>query len=603
MKPQFSTKIYSAFSSVTLFHVVLALVILGLATYNNAIHNPFVHDDVVFIQHNRHIDSLNLMEIFNQKAFSNGEGSLVNTYYRPLLELFNRLINKVAHRTASVFHFVNIVVHILNSILAFFIFKHVARCGNALGLFGAIVFMIHPVQSEAVACISGISNLLCAFFMMASILFYWSAFSKQEGIKAREYLLSLIAFVLGLLTKEQAAVIPVILICYEYFQRDNISPRIMIRNVGAFFILLLLYFVLRKTLFGSVVTPSFDSLGELSLRVKTIPRTLLMYLSLIFLPHDLHYYRSINFLDSNVPGTAGFMIVLVAAYAALKKAVISRSVYMFGLCWFLISLLPVLNIVPLVNEYSLILTAEHFLYFPLLGLIIVFIKAYDQIGKKEAFSKVRKYLSVGLAFLVVLMSCGTIYQNRFWRSEIELFKRTLKYEENFGRVRILLGTAYYNDGKYELALKEFSKALKIMEGYLSKVSQIAQVQQFYIDFIIQCNDRIARSYQALGNFEAASIYIKKALVYLPDNAWMHYSLAMNYVKLNDIPLAINEFERAVELNKNYNMAINGLAICYKEMGRLDKAEQLYRTIIKNDPQSDSAKQNLEQLLLLKQKQF
>jgi len=295
------------------------------------------------------------------------------------------------------------------------------------------------------------------------------------------------------------------------------------------------------------------------------------------------------------------MVVLLAAYAAFKKTTVSRGVYMFGLCWFLISLLPALNIIPLVNEYSLILTAEHFLYFPLLGMIIVFIKACDQIGKKEAFSKARPYLTVGFVVLVILMTSGTIYQNRFWRSETALFKRTLKYEENFGRVRILLGTAYFNNGEYDLALNEFLTALKIMEGYLSKATKVEQVQRFYIGFIIQCNDSIARSYQALGNFEAANVYIKKALAYSPDNAWLHYSLAMNYVKLNDIPSAINEFEKAVALDKDYNMAINGLAICYKEIGRLDKAEELYRIIIKNDPRSDSAKQNLEQLLLLKNK--
>ena len=98
-----------------------------------------------------------------------------------------------------------------------------------------------------------------------------------------------------------------------------------------------------------------------------------MYLGTIFFPHDLHYYRSVDILRPNGASIIAFLIVLSAVvWTILKVPQPHRRLLVLGAGWFGITLLPVLNIVPLINEYSLILTAEHFLYLPLLGFFCSF---------------------------------------------------------------------------------------------------------------------------------------------------------------------------------------------------------------------------------------
>ena len=105
---------------------------------------------------------------------------------------------------------------------------------------------------------------------------------------------------------------------------------------------------------------------ELFLRILSIPRTLLMYVRIILLPYDLHYYRSVDILQPYLPGIIYLIAVIIIALLFFRKMNgPCWRICLFSLGWFIIVLLPVLNIIPLINEYSLILTSDHFLYLPL----------------------------------------------------------------------------------------------------------------------------------------------------------------------------------------------------------------------------------------------
>ena len=99
----------------TRFQIVLFLTCLGLLAYGNAVNHPFVHDDVVFIQMNPYIGNLNMKDFFYQTSFPDSKFPLVNQYYRPLLELTNRILYRIVHLNPHGFHFFNILLHIINS--------------------------------------------------------------------------------------------------------------------------------------------------------------------------------------------------------------------------------------------------------------------------------------------------------------------------------------------------------------------------------------------------------------------------------------------------------------------------------------------------------
>ena len=477
---------------------MLSFCILAVVTflvYFNAIQHPFVHDDVVFILHNPQISKFNFVEIFFPSGYPQTIIAGLNSYYRPVLELFTRLEYYFFGFNAPAFHLVNIVVHIANGLLLFALLIRLQFLRTlAFGI--SFLFLIHPVQTEAVACVSGFSNLLCSFFLLMSLHCY----IKEKHLGAFAF------FILAILTKEQAIMfLPLVVLVDWYRAKNKYLIWLGFATFTCGFLLLRLFAT------GSHLSEDIlRSPGEFYLRVLSIPNTIVMYLRLIIAPYDLHYYRNTDILANS---TGGFVVLGVLASSVtllIKKFPDIRREVLFGLGWFLICLFPVLNIVPLINEYSFILTAEHFLYLAMIGIAITM-----TIILKRLLS------SVTLAGLtVIVFSCFmviSIYQNTFWRNEEVLFERTILFEEKFARGHILLARAYYANQKVDLSIEQYEFALAIMKDYYEKASNLTAknfykgyIKEIYSDlsFIFMKNNQFEEALQARSNLEKTINSIK-----------------------------------------------------------------------------------------------
>ncbi len=594
------SNIHNRVDQLNRLHVLLILTVLGLLAFANAVNHPFVHDDVVFIQQNPYINDLNLKNIFIQTSVPNDKFPLVNQYYRPLLELVNRGLYRIVGLNPHGFHFFNILLHIANSFLVYNLIRFITDNKKNLSLTVAVLFLLHPVQNEAVACISGISNLIFVFLCLISFYAYLIA-THGEGKKGNPLLygIAMTVFFFALLAKEQSVILPFLVIAYEICFRNRSFQETLKKywcSIAGFFVVLAGYFLLRKILFGFAITPIIDSEGELWLRVLAIPRTLLVYFGLIFFPHDLHYYRSQDILLPFVwPLVSLLAVMAVVGFITFRMPKPQKKWMIFGLAWFIISLLPTLNIIPLINEYSKILTAEHFLYFPLVGMLL-FVLGLGHFWIKRGREEQRFAFSfIGLVVLVVVFLGYNMKLNTYWRGEIPLFERTLHYEKDFGRVRFLLSKAYAAAGRYEEAVVEGRKALAIMQSYERKV-QKEEVKRFYLNFIEGIRYHLGYCLSILGDTEGSLVQFKEVQNLVPENEVIYYSLGLNYLKLGDFKNAITHFEKALELNGGDLVVMNSLAICYQEVGRDAEAEKLLRTIAIKDSASVSAQENLQKFL-------
>ncbi|MBN1870197.1 MAG: tetratricopeptide repeat protein [Candidatus Omnitrophica bacterium] len=596
------TNVHNGIDRLQPAHIILILAALGMLSYANAVFHPFVHDDVVFLEKNPNLANLDLEEIFSPASDPDNKLSLINKYYRPVLELVNRLLFRIIGINPHGFHFFNILLHILNSFLVYLVIRFVIGL-NGLSLAAAILFLLHPVQNEAVACISGISNLVFAFLCLMSFYAYLISAHSAEG-KKRVFLYgtSLMFFLMALLAKEQAVVLPLLIIVHELCFLSGFFGKAFKKYwlpIGGFLLVLAGYFLLRKMLFGFTLLRPADNQGELWMRVLAIPRSLLIYLGLIFFPHDLHYYRSQDIL---LPFLNPFLVMLLVACVILFLIIRTprphKTWMTFGMAWFMISLAPVLNIVPLINEFSKIFTAEHFLYFPLMGMLFFVMGAgIYWLGQKAKISYPVGFLAFG-AICAIFIGMN-MKQNAYWRGEIPLFERTLQFQKDFGRVRFLLAKAYEKEGRHEEAVLEDRKALAIMKGYEQKV-QKEEVKEFYRGFIKGIHYHLGYCLDILGKNGEALAEFKKALELEADNGVVHYSIGLSYLKVGDIQNAISYFEKSLELNKGDLMVMNSLAVCYQEIGRYDQAEPLLRTIAEKDSGSVSARRNLEDFLKKRQ---
>ncbi|MBP9854404.1 MAG: tetratricopeptide repeat protein [Candidatus Omnitrophica bacterium] len=562
-----------SFTSIKPAWIFLIFLFIGLLAYGNAINHPFVHDDTVFIVNNPNINNFDLNNIFQSKKIDGPSAHLVNVYYRPLIELLYRVEYKFFGLHSFAYHLFNIIIHVINACLLYVLLLRIFPSRNNTNIFIPLFFLIHPIQTEAVACISGISNLFLTLLMFSSFWLYLK--SREEDIKAC-YVLVAVLFFLGCLVKEQMIVFPILILLYEWiFHRGK--DRKYVKVLGLFLVLVA-YFLFRKMVLGTSLNSIFDPYGEYVLRFKAIPRSLLTYFSIIFVPINLHYYRSVDVLNSNVASWIVMSAVIFSFMVVVIKAQSDqRKIILFGAGWFFITLFPMLNIVPLVNEYSTILNFEHFLYIPLVGILIVLSSLFEYFFvTKYRFSSRNRLL---VCIILVLMSmCLTIKQNTYWRSEIALFTRALKFQES-GRLRILLGKAYYFNNDFSSAVEQYRKAEDIMQSYIQK-TPLPQIKEFYQGYLKGIYFDLAHCYESLqNNTEAIKLY-QQALSIDPKDVVLFNNLAVVYIREQNIPLAMEQLEKALFIDDSNQLTRQNLAYCYFQMGEKDKAEQLMK--LRND---------------------
>ena len=558
------------------YMVFAVLCVLGLLVYANAIPHPFLHDDVVYIQLNPFIARWdNVLDVFVYPRLPFGQ--VQTPYYRPVLEIIYRLEFLFSGMNAWGFHLVNVLLHILNGWLVYLCACRL-RLTRTWAFFLAALFLVHPVQTEAVACISGISNLAVAALML------WAWLMHVRG-RARGRLVigeALVVFLVALFTKEQAMVFGGVVLLYEILYRRE-TWRVKFRVMLPYALMTVSFWAWRAFLFPGFSAEIWANPYELQLRMLALARTLLMDLGLIVWPVDLHYYRSINVL---APYAAAWGIlavfVLVGAWGICRTAAHVRRGLLFGLGLALVMLLPGLNILPLINEYALILAAEHFLYLPLFGILLLAGVAGSAAGHGMPVYVRWAGVVLGVA-LIVVAGALTVRQNTFWRGEVVLFERTVRFEPGLGRVRMLLARAYAQEGHFSDAERQYTEALRIMENYVKRTAatrgQGASVtaRDVYEQFVKAIREDRAQVRLMTGDLRGAAEDYRASLAHAAsgsskDNG--HESaLANNWglalLQTGDRRGAREAFGLALRLNARQVQTMNNLGMMALE--RLDRA--------------------------------
>ncbi len=528
--------------AVSLIFLLFSLALIAFFVFFNAINHPFVHDDVVFIVQNPQIGHLDhLLNLFFQSSNPQRVAG-VNSYYRPVLEIFYRLEYRLFGFHAAGFHFINILIHVLNGLLLCIVLCRL-QFSQWLAYSISLLFLIHPIQSEAVACVSGISNLLTAFFILLTLYYY---------IRGR-YVLTFVGLVLALFTKEQAIILVPLLVLIDWYQQKKDRGGLWF----VFSIVTLVFLWLRSSITGAhLLEDVLQSPVELKLRLLSIPRTILMYLRLIVFPYDLHYYRNTDILAPNGPAFIMLGALSVALIWLVKKLQMNSREIIFGVTWFVISLLPVLNIIPIINEYSFILTAEHFLYLPMVGVVIVLALIIKRLVSFQVLVAIEIFICLGLGL-------QTVYQNTFWRGEIPLFQRTVALEKDFARGHMLLAKAYFFNKQEDMAIAQYNQALTIMKGYEKKAVN-DKARQFYKSFIKEIYADMAQCFIVKGRFDKAIDALNCTLVIDPKNVGLLNNLAICYIQQGDKAQAEQILKMALGLDPTYIPARNNLKQLMKE---------------------------------------
>ncbi len=402
-----------------------AILLAGLVAtlYGNTLGNGFVWDD--------------------RLTAAASPGTLLRpspgTYYRPVAMLTFATDRLLWGDNPAGFHLTNILCHGLTSWLLLGLCRSLGM-SSGVALAASLLFAAHPLQSEAVAYISGRTDVLCALFVLLAVRVWRRARHWLDARAAASAGLLLIA----LLCKETAVLIPVVLLLVHPHER---APRPVLPLLAA----------AAWLLFFAGTGPGMRVAG-VSERLGAVAAAALTYARLVVWPVDLHLERFTPVQGWTVATTVMAWAALALLGAAMVR--IARGVD-GGMLWLALAAAtyaPVSGLVPIYPQIAnqALFTPEHALYLPLLGLTPLVAGAAA--GSRAA----RRRRTLPALLLTVLAAWGAIVvrRNADWRDEETLFRHTLAYDPPVGRVWFNLGNLRLHAGDDPAAAALYREALR-----------------------------------------------------------------------------------------------------------------------------------------------
>jgi len=440
--------------SFNIYFAVFVIIFLGIAVYANSLKGDFVWDDEDFVVKNDYIKSLKNIPLFFTKKETLAAGKLGGDNYRPLVSLTYALDYSFWKLNPTGYHITNTGLHVLNAILLFYLLTLILK-NYALSIFSSIIFLIHPIQTEAVTWISGRSNVLFLFFFLLAFILY---IKQKTSKKHMLYAASLISFLCGLLSKETTAVFPLMIILYDwiYDRENNIAGRIV--KYMPFLAVFGIYMFIRFTVLGRLGQCDYWT-GSLYTTLLTMARVIVYYIRLLLFPVGLcidylKYPASYSIMDHKVLLSLIVLLTMLITAFGLRKRNKDLS---FGIFWFFIALLPVINIIPVK-----IFMAERFLYLPSIGFAVTLSAIFYILYCKKIDSiHFKKLLVTTQIILIIACSTLTFLRNKDWTDAAVLYGKAIEsYPDNF-RARYNLAITYGKRGQEDKALTEMREVERL----------------------------------------------------------------------------------------------------------------------------------------------
>ncbi len=535
------------------------IITVGLACYLNAIGGDFIWDDIDLVLNNPLIKNINnLGKIFTSELY------LKTDYYRPLQILSYLFDYRLYGLAPWGYHLTNIIIHILNALLIFFIFEKITE-NLFISLASSLLFICAPFNTEAVTYISGRSDLLLGLCVLCAFFFY---------IKGR-YVISLLFFMLSLLSKEQAIIFPLFLPLYDFYFKKGV--RVKLKYYSAFLMFGALYIILRMSVLNFTQRPLFFRKVNFALEIDFFSRALtffksvIIYLKITFFPIGLHMGRKMEVVKTFFdPYVIAFLAIFLLFLFAIVKYREKRRLFLFGSLWFFIMLLPQSCLV-----FPLIL-AEHFLYLPCAGIFLISGILLERIWRNK-----RKCAFIILGIWLLYYASLTVISNARWKDPVTFYNWTLRFSPFSYKVHFSLGNYYADGGQFDSALKEYRKVVEINETenvgnvissavhhnigtMLSRKGLPNEAEEEYKKSI-ELNPESLDTYNDLGclyirqgALHKAEEIFSAALKIDPKSAKIYYNLGVLYAQKKDFKKSVAFWEKALEFDPNYKPAEEGL---------------------------------------------
>jgi tetratricopeptide (TPR) repeat protein len=384
---------------------------------------------------------------------------------RPLLKLTYTL-NWTMGWGVFGFHLFNLAVHAGNTLLVYAIAGRIlreqtatlSRPGTQMAAFlTALLFAVHPVQTEAVTYICGRSTSLMALFYLAG--FYAYQCGVEENRRALIYLAGPVFFVMAILTKEVAVTLPAALLLWEACRRDRDRDKgkraALLRRQGIY------WFILGILLAAMLFHPRYGGLLQFSAETRSLRQNILSQIKGIhYLFSRFLWLPGLN-IDPDLPVISRWTPLLSLQAVTLSFTLVLGMVTVkkkpwlgFGILWLFLHLLPTNSFIPRLD-----IANERQLYLSGFGLYLLAGQGATRLW--ERMPRRRSLVCWGLALVFFVLITATIQRNNTYRNEIALWQDTVRKSPYKARVYNNLGYAFFLAGRYGEARQAYTVALRI----------------------------------------------------------------------------------------------------------------------------------------------
>jgi Flp pilus assembly protein TadD len=572
------------------FVQVLLIIAVGFAVYGNTIVAPFLFDDYPYLVNNPAIKSFRYFadssQILNLGILSDIKHNFI---LRPV-SYFTFAVNHALHGLdVRGYHIANLLIHIGNALLVYLLFKltlltpAMAATSSEkdsprpdalsyLPLFGALLFVCHPLQTQAVTyIIQRFTPLVALFYLGALTLYVHSRLASTATSRTVSYLLALIASIAAMKTKENAFTLPLVIVLYEYLFFQGANSRRLARLTPFLLTMAIIPINLMQLSSLGNSEPSetvIDSINLVNFRnvsswdyLMTQFGVITTYLRLLILPvnqnFDYDYLLQKQFFSPAVLAPLSLLLAIAAGgvYALYccrnrtPQQSLPLKLIAFGIFWFFITLSVESSLIPIDD-----LIFEHRAYLPSVGFFLTTLAgiavAYNQQTGRSLFSSKPAILT--LLAIICSLSLAGIARNLTWGDKVTFWKDVVRKSPNKARVHNHLGIALMEQSKVKLSPDILSSALKGKQ--------------------LDSDEAEA----AISEFRTAIKLNPKANIY-------YSNLGIALIEQQRYDEAANQFMTAIRMQPKNPFPRICLGQLHEEKGELTKAKEAYLAAIKQEP--------------------
>jgi len=609
---------------------LLVINVVGIITYYNSFYASFVFDDIYSILNNEYIKDISNFYPWNIH-------DLPSHISRRFISYLTLAVNyQFGEYNVFGYHVFNLTIHLVNAVLVYFLvisLYHTPRLKNIYhsddqrrfaALFAALLFVCHPLQTQAVTYIVQRMTSLAALFCLLAMVIYLrgrlilvssdiapdeNGHSNKVGRISIPHVKALTLIVtaslmcgMAMKTKEYSFLLPFMIVLVEIaFFTGSLKRKFLCLLP----IVLTLHIIPMSIL--NARGPLGMALSDLSAQSRetldisrldylyTQFRVIVTYLRLWLFPanQNLDYDYPIYsiFLNPHVISSFLFLaalfllgIILLFWRVSLKN-IRNNDAYNsinqeyrligFGILWFFVALSLESSVFPISDVIF-----EHRMYFPSVGLCIVSSTAIFFLFDKLKFHNNNKVLFLVAAAIISVLSMTTFQRNKVWETPVSLWRDTLLKSPGKTRPAINLGAAYGQAGQMDLAIGVLTEATRNnpdnSETYINLGAAFASVGRLresirVLDQAVKIDPTNPHAYNNLGivlkdvgDYQKSVNAFYNAIKYYPDYARAYYNLGQTFQISGSSSGAVEAYTKAIKLDPGYSNAYLGLANLLKQ---------------------------------------